>query len=242
VLTGSSNWTTDSWTREENVILTLAVPALAQSFRDNFEELWTTRQVLGSGAASEWVSLAGAGGGRVRAYFCPNGASELLTELAARIETARRRIHLCSPVLTDTTVLNALTAASQSGGAELVIAYDATQMQEVRSQWLEDSQTNWKVSAFESLIASSARTGGKLSTPYSEGSTHDFMHAKIVVVDDCVFTGSYNLSHSGEMNAENVVQLEGPQVADLFSAYVNRVVDRYRAPAPAPTASTSEPV
>jgi phosphatidylserine/phosphatidylglycerophosphate/cardiolipin synthase-like enzyme len=53
------------------------------------------------------------------------------------------------------------------------------------------------------------------------------MHAKCLVADDTVFTGSYNLSHSGEDNAENVLEIEHPSTADLFAAYVDRVAARY---------------
>jgi phosphatidylserine/phosphatidylglycerophosphate/cardiolipin synthase-like enzyme len=31
-------------------------------------------------------------------------------------------------------------------------------------------------------------------TPYAKGSVHDFMHAKILVADDCVYVGGFNLS------------------------------------------------
>jgi hypothetical protein len=48
-----------------------------------------------------------------------------------------------------------------------------------------------------------------------------------MVTDESVFTGSYNLSHSGEENAENVLEIESPMVADLFAAYVESVTARY---------------
>jgi phosphatidylserine/phosphatidylglycerophosphate/cardiolipin synthase-like enzyme len=56
---------------------------------------------------------------------------------------------------------------------------------------------------------------------------HDFMHAKCLVADDYVFCGSYNLSHSGEMNAENVIEFQDPGLADLFAGFVDRVIARY---------------
>jgi phosphatidylserine/phosphatidylglycerophosphate/cardiolipin synthase-like enzyme len=55
------------------------------------------------------------------------------------------------------------------------------------------------------------------------------MHAKIVVADDVVFVGSFNLSHSGEKNAENVLELEDPELARRLSAYVDEVRARYPA-------------
>jgi phosphatidylserine/phosphatidylglycerophosphate/cardiolipin synthase-like enzyme len=54
------------------------------------------------------------------------------------------------------------------------------------------------------------------------------MHAKIVVCDDIVLTGSYNLSHSGELNAENVVEITNTHMADACAAYCEQVYDRYR--------------
>ena len=40
VWTGSTNWTDDSWAREENVFCTVASPALAAVYEDDFEQLW----------------------------------------------------------------------------------------------------------------------------------------------------------------------------------------------------------
>jgi phosphatidylserine/phosphatidylglycerophosphate/cardiolipin synthase-like enzyme len=71
--------------------------------------------------------------------------------------------------------------------------------------------------------------GAKRSTPYQAGSVHDFMHAKCLVADDSVFTGSYNLSHIGEENAENVLEIESRSAADLFAGFVEGVADRYSA-------------
>ena len=50
---------------------------------------------------------------------------------------------------------------------------------------------------------------------------------KILVADDYVYAGSFNLSHSGEQNAENVVQIESHAVAELCTAYIDHVAARY---------------
>src|SRR5262245_22134258 len=77
------------------------------------------------------------------------------------------------------------------------------------------------------------RWGAKRSTPYSPGAVHDFMHAKCLVADDTVFVGSFNFSHSGEENAENVLEIRSAEVADRFAVYVDALATRY-APARAP--------
>jgi phosphatidylserine/phosphatidylglycerophosphate/cardiolipin synthase-like enzyme len=67
---------------------------------------------------------------------------------------------------------------------------------------------------------------------------HDFMHAKITVADDHVFTGSYNLSHSGEMNAENVLEIREPELAERLAVWIDQVRARY-GPAPVPEVGAS---
>ncbi|MGZ8716647.1 MAG: phospholipase D family protein, partial [Gaiellaceae bacterium] len=68
---------------------------------------------------------------------------------------------------------------------------------------------------------------GKHSTPYAPGSVHDFMHAKVTVADDVVFVGSFNLSHSGERNAENVLEIADKPLADRLAAYIDSLRTRY---------------
>ena len=46
---GSTNWTLDSWTLQENVIVTTESPDLAAAFEHDFEGLWNTGRLEGSG-------------------------------------------------------------------------------------------------------------------------------------------------------------------------------------------------
>ena len=55
------------------------------------------------------------------------------------------------------------------------------------------------------------------------------MHAKVTVADDIVFVGSFNLSRSGEENAENVLEIADPALADRMAAYIDEVRARYPA-------------
>jgi phosphatidylserine/phosphatidylglycerophosphate/cardiolipin synthase-like enzyme len=74
---------------------------------------------------------------------------------------------------------------------------------------------------------------GKPSTQWTPETPHDFMHAKVTVADDTVFAGSFNLSRSGEMNAENVLELHDAELADQLAAFIDEVRERYE-PMPAP--------
>jgi phosphatidylserine/phosphatidylglycerophosphate/cardiolipin synthase-like enzyme len=55
------------------------------------------------------------------------------------------------------------------------------------------------------------------------------MHAKVTVADDIVFVGSFNLSHSGELNAENVLEIADAALADRLAAFIDVVRGRYPA-------------
>ena len=226
VLTGSANWTNDSWTREENVIVTLASVEIARDYRTNFEELWQKPVVAVSGRiSSPWSALAD--GTRARPYFCPGRALKLVHGMSRSLSSARRRIRICSPVITSGPILGTLAEICEKPiGVDISGVYDATQMDEVQHQWLSVPGAAWKISAFRTVVAA-VKFGAKRSIPYAKGSVHDFMHAKILVADDYVYTGSFNLSHSGEENAENVIQIESAAVADMCTAYIDRVAARY---------------
>jgi phosphatidylserine/phosphatidylglycerophosphate/cardiolipin synthase-like enzyme len=228
LLTGSTNWTNDSWTREENVILTIASGEIAASYHANFEELWQRPVVATSGRISAgWSSLAD--GTEVRPYFCPGRADKLVHAMARSISTAQKRIRICSPVITSGPILGTLAEVVEHPGVDIAGVYDATQMDEVQRQWGSQATVSWKIAAFRSIVAA-VKFGAKRSTPYAKGTVHDLMHAKILVADDYVYTGSFNLSHSGEMNAENVIQIHSPAVAEICAAYIDRVAARYGGP------------
>lgn len=228
VLTGSTNWTNDSWNREENVMLTLSSSEIAKDYALNFEGLWDNPVVALSGRiSSPWSQLAD--GTRVRPYFCPGRSDKLVHAMARSLSSAQKRIRICSPVITSGPVLGTLAEIVGQSSVDVAGVYDATQMDEVNHQWGSQGAAAWKIAAFHS-ITSGARFGAKRSTPYAKGSTHDFMHAKILVADDYVYTGSFNLSHSGESNAENVIQIESSAVADLCAAYIDRVAASYGMP------------
>ena len=54
------------------------------------------------------------------------------------------------------------------------------------------------------------------------------MHNKVLVVDDVVVTGSYNLSRSATENAENVLVIHDPDLAGRYATYIDGLVARYR--------------
>ena len=59
------------------------------------------------------------------------------------------------------------------------------------------------------------------------------------MADDTVFAGSFNLSRSGEMNAENVLEVHDAALADQLAAFIDEVSERYE-PMPVPDGATAD--
>jgi phosphatidylserine/phosphatidylglycerophosphate/cardiolipin synthase-like enzyme len=222
VWTGSTNWTDDAFSREENVIVRVSSPELARSYTRNFEQLWSKERIEPSGGEGPIAALGR--GAEAQALFAPRGPS-LAHRIAERIAAADHRVRLLSPVITSGAVLGTLAELAGRDSYDLAGAYDATQMREVVGQWNGWPPNHWKIAAWEVIRP---RLSGKVSTPWNaEGGVHDYMHAKVVVADDEVLTGSYNLSHGGEDNAENVLIIRSGALTPRFGAFVERVAARY---------------
>ena len=230
VWTGSTNWTDDSWSREENVIVTVESAAVAAPFGEDFEQLWRRGKVAGTGKVDPRPEDVG--GIPVRSWFCPEHGPALAHRIAKRLGEARRRIRIASPVLTSGPVLGTLAEVAADGRVDVAGVLDGTQIREVYGQWRANGRSAWKLDLLGQVLRL-ADFSGKPSTPYSPDAVHDYMHAKVTVADDVVFAGSFNLSHSGEMNAENVLEIEDAKLAEEMVVFVDAVRARYpKAPLP----------
>jgi len=229
LLTGSTNWTNDSWTREENVIVTAASSELAGYYRQNFEELWQRPDVAASGRISTgWLTLADST--RLRPYFLSGARAEAgCMRYRARSRRLKRGSVSALRVITSGPILGTLAEVCERGNIDVSGGLRRDADGRGPAAMGGQATASWKINAFHSVVAA-ARFGSKRSTPYAKGSVHDFMHAKILVADDYVYVGSFNLSHSGEMNAENVLQIESAAVADTCAAYIDRIAARYGGP------------
>jgi phosphatidylserine/phosphatidylglycerophosphate/cardiolipin synthase-like enzyme len=231
VWTGSMNWTTDSWTLQENVVVTAeGAPELAAEFAQNFEELWSKRNVDASGHQDP--RPLDIDGHSVRAWFTPGHGEELSHRIAKALGRARQRVRIASPVITAGPVLGTLAEMAAERRCDLRGVVDRTQMDQVVYQWRTNGHSAWKIPILASVLQN-ADFKGKRSTQYTPETPHDFMHAKVTVADDVVFAGSFNLSRSGEMNAENVVEVHDAELAGRLAEFIDEIRERYE-PMPAP--------
>jgi phosphatidylserine/phosphatidylglycerophosphate/cardiolipin synthase-like enzyme len=226
IWTGSANWTVDSWTKQENVLAIVESEAVAGSYLRNFEELWERQDVERSGFVEP--SPATVDGAEVRAWFTPGHGQELSQRIATAIGAARRRVRIASPVITSGPVLGTLAELAAEGRMDAAGVVDAPQIETVFRQWAENGSSAWKIPLLARVL-SQLPFSAKPSTPWTPDSVHDFMHAKVTVADDTVFVGSFNLSRSGEMNAENVLEIRDLSLADRLAAFIDEVRKRYPA-------------
>ena len=224
VWTGSSNWTLDNWTRAENLLATVASPELAAAYTRDFEQLWERGRVdERDGFDAPTVQVDGAA---IRPWFCPGRGPELSHRIAKRIGAARRRVRIASPVLTAGPILGTLNEVLAEGQLDVAGVCDATQVRQVFRQWEQNPRSQWKAPLLERALEV---FHGKRSTPYAPDSIHDFMHAKVTVADDTTFLGSFNLSRSGETNAENVLEIADPALAERMAGWIDELRARYPA-------------
>ncbi len=229
IWTGSLNMTDDAFALMENNVLEIDSPRLAGFYTRDFEQLWEKENFDNTGdIKTDPVQLTFAGQpASVHVLFSPGCGLEIDTEVARRVRVAQRRVRICSLLINSGTLISALIDLLRGGRVAISGIYDRTQMSDVYRQWQQVPQNRWKIPALQEVIAR-AKLIGKNSTPYSPTGRHDYMHNKILVVDDTVITGSYNFSRSAQFNAENILFIESAPLAEAYSIYIDHLMQKYR--------------
>jgi phosphatidylserine/phosphatidylglycerophosphate/cardiolipin synthase-like enzyme len=224
VWTGSMNWTDESWSLQENVVAVAESPELGERFTEDFEQLWRTGIVEQSGFVD--TTPVPVGDHQVRTWFTPGHGEGLSHRIGKAIAKARRRVRIASPVITAAPVLAALSQVISEGRVDVAGCVDRPQIDGVIYQWGENGNIGWKLPLLQRVLT--APFSAKPSHPWeATGSVHDFMHAKLTVADNTAFFGSFNLSRSGELNAENVLEVTDAELAERLAGYVDHVRGLY---------------
>ena len=168
-----------------------------------------------------------AAGTQMRAWFCPGRGDRLAHRIAKAIGTAQRRIRIASPVISSGPVLG--TLAQVAATARSTSPASSTGRRCARCS---GSGTRTGTPRGRSRSCARRSPGPLLRQALDAvrpGSVHDYMHAKVTVADELVFVGSFNLSHSGELNAENVLEIADAGLAEQLAAFIDAVRARYPA-------------
>ncbi|MCB9133868.1 MAG: phospholipase [Anaerolineales bacterium] len=202
VWTGSMNYTLNDAYRNDNNLIWISSPEVAEVYRAEFEEMFV-EGIFGAASPRE----AGgrkftASGGNVEVWFSPDdGVSARIVEL---IQSAEVSIHFLAFSFTSNPIADAIIARAEAG----VLVQGV----------FDESQLD--------------NPGGEFARMLTEGldvrldANPDKLHHKLIVIDGkIVITGSYNFSASAETrNDENVVIIFDEAVAQAYLQEVQRVV------------------
>jgi phosphatidylserine/phosphatidylglycerophosphate/cardiolipin synthase-like enzyme len=100
-------------------------------------------------------------------------------------------------------------------------------MDQVERQWKAANVGADKVNTWQKVARHLVR---KNSIPFdrlNQSQPHNFMHNKLVVADQIVVTGSFNLSNHAMGNAENVLLIRDAQFADSYAKYIQGLMASY---------------
>jgi phosphatidylserine/phosphatidylglycerophosphate/cardiolipin synthase-like enzyme len=222
IWTGSTNFTVDAWALQENNILVISdCPELASAYAKDFQELWHTGKLSGTGRGDEGTAIVA--GQPVGYAFAPGEGKQIETLIAAAIDSAAHRLRVASMVTSSQKILTALKSQIDAH-RDFAGIHDRGETANVRSTWTRTGQTA-KVALLDAV---SAAMIAKPSLTYSPQNAHNFMHDKLVVADNTVVSGSFNFSLNATRNAENILIIEHAGLADHYAQYIDDLVARYR--------------
>ena len=222
---GSANYTDDSWGLQESNLLQIRSRPLASIFTDNFAGLFATGRipVNQTNRDADSVDVSGV---PMQVAFAPKQSPAIVKEIVGAIACARERLFVASGVVSSGPILAALSEAIDRG-MRLGGLYDGPQMDLVRRQWQAAHVGADKINTWDKVADHLVR---KNSVPYDRNNPHrphNFMHNKLVVADDVVVTGSFNLSNHAMGNAEDVLFIHDTGIASAYAAYLEQLEVRY---------------
>ncbi len=170
--------------------------------------------------------------------FTVNGASRISDELVRAIGAAEERIHIASGHLRSRPVSEALMQKrAEDPEIDIQIYLDG-------QEYVSDSTNDDQIEARDTCLAGATtesqkracvdksflygleveRAGIDVRYKYYayrwDAGYAAQMHNKFLVIDDALYTGSYNLSDNAEHNTfENMLLFKGPEFEDLVAAY-----------------------
>jgi phosphatidylserine/phosphatidylglycerophosphate/cardiolipin synthase-like enzyme len=221
---GSTNFTVDAWALQDNNIVVVTSHGLAAKYTEDFEELWKAERLAHTGAlAPGFVTVHGK---QVHYAFAP-GQGEAIRDLIAKAASrAKRRIRIASMVTSAEPILLALKAQIDAG-IDFAGVYDYGQSTGFLPEWKAKSPE--KAALLEAVLGHLVPKHSNFFDEDHPDYAHDFMHDKILVADDTVVTGSFNFSTNAMGNAENVISVTEPALADAYAAYIDELAARYKA-------------
>jgi phosphatidylserine/phosphatidylglycerophosphate/cardiolipin synthase-like enzyme len=223
---GSTNFTDDAWTRQDNNILVIDSPKLSAFYETDFNELWATGAIAGTGVNDSGTVTAD--DVDLDVAFSPGGGKGIDAEIANLIAGAQRSVDIASMVITSAHVLDALTGILEAGRVPVTGIVDGPEMESSLAAVKRGKNSAGKAGQIDEILGVLVQKASAKFNPHKPTGLHNFMHNKVVVVDDAVITGSFNFSESAQHNAENAVLIRNAKLAEAYRTYVRELVAHYK--------------
>ena len=226
VLTGSTNFSFRGLYIQANNVLVLDDESVAKFYETDFEQGFNAPgDFSGAAIANKWNAAAEAGRPKLNFCFSPHKTDALsLTPLAGAIDQAT------SSVFYAVAFLNQIKSGPTFGAFKRLVE------RPVFSYGVADKDSGLEVRKPDGSVGlvDFAYLADKAPEPFKSewsGGKGINIHHKFVVTDfnletAKVFTGSSNLSHSGEIgNGDNLIQIEDRKIATAYAIEAVRVFD-----------------
>jgi len=222
ILMGSANFTNDAWGLQEGNIVILHSQDLSAYYATDFQQLWSRGKITPSTGYRDTGGVR-IGDANVTVAFTPGESATIVHNVVNAIEIAKERLTIAAMVMSSGPILAAVCEAIDRGVA-IAGLYDGPQMDTVLNQWAAAGIAADKAALWRKVSNCLAR---KNSIPYNPGQPHNFMHAKLIVADDIVVTGSFNFSNHARGNAENTLLVACPAMAGAYDSWIKSLAGRY---------------
>jgi phosphatidylserine/phosphatidylglycerophosphate/cardiolipin synthase-like enzyme len=223
VWTGSANFTKGGLELQDNNCVVLHSKELASAYQNTFNELLNPRhkhprKEVHDASESKTIKV---GSINVTPYFSPS-SGEGIEEKVLSVLNDAKDVRICSMIISDPDILQAIYGMGNNNSKFNIRGiYDLDQMKKIRKESRQDPDLFW--------FMDDKRFMGAPTHPFSPDHENDFMHNKVVIVNDkFVLTGSYNLSENAEGNDENLLVIESSRVAAAYSKYFDALYEKYK--------------
>jgi len=198
--TGSTNITVSGVFQQNNNTIVIHSPEVAAIYEREFAELWDGKYGPKSPSTVDQQSLA-VNGTPIQIYFSPE--DQVLDHMIPVVSSATKSIHFMAFSFTDYPLAKAMLDRA-SAGVDVSGVFEKV-----------GSETD----------SSELHTFFCAKVPARQDGNPKFLHDKVIIVDNrLVISGSFNFStNATESNDENVMIIDNPQIANLYTQEFQRV-------------------
>jgi phosphatidylserine/phosphatidylglycerophosphate/cardiolipin synthase-like enzyme len=208
--TGSTNITENGVFEQNNNAIVIHSPEIAAIYEREFAEMWDGQFGPKSPSTVDQQSVV-VNGTPIQIYFSPE--DHVLDHMIPLVASASASIHFMAFSFTDYPLAKAMIDRA-AAGVDVSGVFEKT-----------GSETD----------SSELRTFFCAHVPARQDGNPKFLHDKVIIIDNrYVISGSFNLStNATESNDENVIIIDNPDIAKLYTQEFERVWSVATDPKPA---------